>query len=353
MSSRVFIVALFAICFARSGHGQMACSKSAKSADHYGIKFAAPFDPAKQPVLFIHGLFSDARTWNQMVTELQKDPVYAQDFQFWFYTYETGTPTVGSAALLKLELDQTIRNIEKAHGISLERRLIVVGHSLGGLLAKSLISDSGDALWNAAFTAPIENFDLTPEQKTLLSTAFDYRPRSYVEKTIFLAAPHRGSSLASGLTGKIATSLAPRSAQIESLIEAVRSRNRHLIKPGSECLYESNVSSIQTLRQDSPIRQLVADLPIDSKAEFHSISGLKNRRFSKGDGVVPIESTVVPGAYCEIGIYSRHKVHQRAEAIRLVNLMIKTNFETLSDHTVIDRLSRLDVAFVRFKGLFL
>lgn len=348
---RAGIILIFSLHFC---HAQKPCARpGARSADHFGIKFEQPFDPKKQPVLFIHGLFSDAETWNQMVKALRKDPETTQRFQFWFYQYESGTPTVGAAALLKLELDATIRNIEATHGISMDRRLVVVGHSLGGILAKSLISDTGDALWNAAFSAPIDEFHLTDEQKNLLSTAFIYQPRTYIEKTIFLATPHQGSRLASGLTGKIATSIAPRSARVEALIEAVRGRNRHLIHAGSECLYENNISSIQTLRRDSPIRQLLADLPIDPEAEFHSISGLKNRRLSKGDGVVPIESTRVHGAYCEIGIFSRHQIHKREETFRLVNLMLKTDFRKIPDETVIKRLSLFDFAFVRFRGLLL
>jgi hypothetical protein len=30
--------------------------------------------------------------------------------------------------------------------------MVVIGHSMGGLLAKSLVCDSGDSLWDAVFT---------------------------------------------------------------------------------------------------------------------------------------------------------------------------------------------------------
>lgn len=351
MKTAFLTVFLFSLSIQLSISADCPLSSKNKS-ERYGIKFGEPFDPDKLPVLFIHGLFSDSDTWSRMDKALRNDPGFVENYQCWFYGYESGTPTIGAAALLKVELDETIRNIEKIHGISMHRRLTVVGHSLGGIIAKSLISDTGDQLWNAAFTAPIDQFDLSDKDKALLSTAFFYQPRTYVGKTIFLATPHRGSALASGLTGKIATSIASRSAKVEALIEAVRTGNRQFIQPGSECLYENNISSIQSLRQDSPIRQLMFNLPIDPQAEYHSISGIKNRKF-RGDGVVPIQNTILPGAYCEIGIFSRHKVHHKEETFDLVNLMIKTDFDQLSDDVAIERLLNAPFAFVRFKGRLL
>ena len=69
---------------------------------HTGIYLTEPFDPKKIPVLFIHGLLSDPKTWERMVFELKKDPEIRENFQFLFYAYPSGTPIAVSYTHLTL-----------------------------------------------------------------------------------------------------------------------------------------------------------------------------------------------------------------------------------------------------------
>jgi len=320
-------------------------SKSGYAEQETGIYLMEEFDPQRIPILFIHGLLSDPKTWKPMVENLKADPEITSHFQFWFYAYPSGTPVVPSAAILKRHLDAAVDEIETNHGISMERRLIVVGHSMGGILSKSLISDSGDDLWDTVFVSPAESFDLTPPQRNLLTEAFRYQPRSYVDQVIFIATPHRGSDLATGIVGKIGSRLSTRPQKIESLAGALIAKNSQHLKPEFFDFVKHKVNSISTLRPDSPVTNVLANLPVDEGAAFHTIAGVKNTsNFEAGDGVVPLSSTHIEGTLCEAKVNSNHSnIHKTPLAAKLVGAIFKHATGLLSDQELDEQMNQLDL----------
>lgn len=318
-----------------------------------GIYIMEPFDPKKVPVLFIHGLLSEPRTWRGMVEELQTDPDITKNYQFWFYAYPTATPVVPSAAVLKRHLDGAIRTVEKEYGVSMNRRLIVIGHSMGGMLAKSLVSKTGDRLWDAVFTAPLEEFDLTELQKKQLGAAFRYEPRRYVDEVIFIASPQRGSHLADSFGGRIGSKFSARPKSIEELSEALITKNRDRLKPEFYKFVADNVNAISTLRPDSPVTALLADLPVDKGVTFHTLAGIKQKDYKEGqaeagDGIVPLESTVVPGARCEVGIYSGHSVHATKDAQQIVHMLLRLHAGLAKEPEVRAAIRTMPLPFARY-----
>jgi hypothetical protein len=56
-----------------------------------GLYMVEPYDPAKIPVLMVHGLWSSPTTWMEMFNDLRAYPELRSRFQFWFYLYPTST----------------------------------------------------------------------------------------------------------------------------------------------------------------------------------------------------------------------------------------------------------------------
>ena len=319
-----------------------------------GIYLTEPFDPQKIPVLFIHGLLSEPKTWERMAFELKKDPEISENFQFLFYSYPSATPIVPSAAILKNHLDRTVATIESEFKISMHRRLIVVGHSMGGILAKSLVSETGDRLWDTAFNSPIEEFDLSPQQKEMLSLAFRYQPRPYVNSVIFLAAPQRGSHIASSFIGRIGGLLSARPKMIEDLAEDLLTKNKERLQPTFASFVANKVNSISTLKPDSPITTLLADLPIDKGVTYHTIAGVPSFDYKtkeaqdKGDGVVPLWSAELEGARCEVGLISGHWIHNKETTIQVVQRILKVHGGQLTEAEIAQQIETLKIPFARY-----
>ena len=66
--------------------------------------------------------------------------------------------------------------------------MVVVGHSLGGILAKMMVQSGGPRLGQTVYVRPIEQVIGPPEERQLLREAFCYKPVPEVRRVIFIAA---------------------------------------------------------------------------------------------------------------------------------------------------------------------
>ena len=69
-----------------------------------GLYMLEPFRDDRIPVVLVHGLMSNIRTWMQMINTLQSDPVLRKYYQFWGFTYSSGNPVLFSAKMLREDL---------------------------------------------------------------------------------------------------------------------------------------------------------------------------------------------------------------------------------------------------------
>jgi hypothetical protein len=116
-----------------------------KYAETARIARLQPYDPNKTVVLVVHGLMDTPATWTPMINTLRGDEQIRRNYQFWFFSYPSGYPYPYSAVILRRELDA----IEKK--FPLHKPMVVVGHSMGGCIARLLITDTGDRLWMELF----------------------------------------------------------------------------------------------------------------------------------------------------------------------------------------------------------
>ena len=108
-----------------------------------------PHRPGRIPVVLVHGTASSPFRWADMVNDLLEDKQIRDHYEFWFFAYNTGNPIPLSADVLRQSLIQAVKSLGGVEADPALGRMVVIGHSQGGLLTKMIAIDSGDKIWNA------------------------------------------------------------------------------------------------------------------------------------------------------------------------------------------------------------
>jgi pimeloyl-ACP methyl ester carboxylesterase len=270
-----------------------------------GIYLIHPYDPNKIPILFVHGLLSSPLSWQNLTNDLCSDPKILEHYQPWFFLYPTGQPVLESAAQLREELERTQRLFDPNGSAIASRHVVVVAHSMGGLLAHTLVSDSGDALWNTFANRPLNSLALPPNEKDLVLKYFFFRHQPVIDRVIFLAVPHRGSYLAGGIVGSVGNRLIRHSHGPASVLKEFRTQYPGTLTPYFARISTRGPTGLISLAPN-PLLDSLANLPI--KVPFHSIIGYlgDNELVESSDGVVDYQSSHLDGAESEKIISAGH-----------------------------------------------
>jgi len=280
------------------------------------IERLQPFNPNKTVVLVIHGLKDSQATWTPMINKLRGDPVIRKHYQFWFYSYPTGYPFPYSAAILREELDEVEKQFPKL------KPMVVIGHSMGGCISRLLLTDSGDQLWMKIFGRPPDEVPLSPKTREYFQQELFFRHRPEIGRVIFIASPLRGSNMATGLVGGLATFLIRESTvssqASQEMLNATSIREEEL-KP------KRRANSVDSLSPKSRFLNAMNTIPMTPGVPYDTIIGDRGRGDSpnSSDGVVPYWSSHMNGAQTEDIVPSNHSAHQNPEAIEDVLRILK------------------------------
>jgi hypothetical protein len=269
-----------------------------------------PYTPGAIPVVFVHGLNSSPLTWLKDANALYADPVLRRRYQFWFFFYPTGQPVPLSARQLREALHGIRDDLDPARRDPALDRMVLVGHSMGGLLAKMQVQDSGTRLWDAIVNVPYDQFQASPQTEGLLKPSLVYDRVPTVARVVFVATPHKGSPVADGWPGKLVGLLARPNPTVRAAREELVERY------GCEAvrnLEQAQGFSILNLETDSMVLRTIDTIPIAPDVPYHTIA-LK-RPCRDTDGVVPLWSSIKEGATSEIVVRSRHVAHEVPDVI--------------------------------------
>ena len=232
-----------------------------------------PYRPGLIPVVFVHGTASSVVRWAEMFNRLQADPEIRKRYQFLFYQYDSGNPIALSALWLRDALTAAIARLDPEGKDPALRRMVLIGHSQGGLLVKMQTISSGDRIWNGASKTPLDELQLSDQSRDLLRRALFVEPLPQVSRVVFICTPHRGSfvagrnfianvtrklvSLPFALTG-IATDFARNPGMASMVIPSAvdnMSPRHHFIRSLQEIPVSSSVAvnSIIAVEGDGPV----------------------------------------------------------------------------------------------------
>ncbi|CAG9273751.1 esterase/lipase family protein [Paraburkholderia unamae] len=277
-----------------------------------------PFDPNRRIIVTLHGLASSPEAWVNVANEIQGDPTLRRKFQLWQVYYPTNVPIIVNLADIRQVLLSTLRHFDPNGQTSASRDIVLIGHSMGGVLSKALVSSSGDALWHVFADQYTPEGAQVERAHAQLDPYLRFTPLPGVERVVFIAAPHRGTSFARNPLGRWAANL------IElplTLLDDVEDATDAMMGTyGAQSANHSRrvPNSVDQLSDDDPMIRALATLPIAPNVRYNSIIA---RRQAGGplentdDGVVPYRSAHLEGADSEFVIRGWHSITDSPQAI--------------------------------------
>ncbi|MDR3108233.1 MAG: hypothetical protein LBU65_00910 [Planctomycetaceae bacterium] len=271
-----------------------------------GLYMIQPYEHGKIPVVFVHGLWSSPMIWMEMFNTLRSEPELRSRFQFFFYFYPTGQPFWISAAQLRHDLYDFRLAIDPQLTDSSLDKMVLVGHSMGGLVAHLQVIDSGNEFWKLASNEPENKVfaELNPKTRVELRNWFFFRPNPSVKRVITLATPYHGSEFSNNVTQWLGKTV----IKVPAAIRTVTAGLNNDLPLGSLLNIET---SVESLSPQVPIFDVMEKARANSPVYFNNIIGqveqnVISRNFAASDGVVKMTSAKLERAESEIVVSSVH-----------------------------------------------
>ena len=297
-----------------------------------GIFLMAPYRTGRMPVVFVHGTASSPARWAEMVNELTNDQNLWGHYQFWLFTYNTGNPILYSAGILANGLQKTIQELDPDGKDPALRKMIIIGHSQGGLLTKLTAVDSGTKFWDNASTKPFDELQASQETKEMLRRSAFYTPVPSVKRVVFISTPHGGSFVAGGWIGRLTGKFISLPSNVVNTVKEAVTLNPQL----SEVRALKDVPrSTDNMDPKSPFVKTLSSLPVAPSVTAHSIIPVKNPNDPKdkwNDGVVEYKSAHIEPVQSELIVMnSGHSVQDHPEAIEEVRRILLEHLRESGD----------------------
>lgn len=291
-----------------------------------GLVMLHPYRPGRIPVVLIHGTASSPARWTEIVNEVQNDPVLRERVQFWFFSYNTSTPVLLSAGRLRNALRDILKELDPEGRDPALRRMVLIGHSQGGLLTRLMVTESGTRFWDNVSRVPFSQIKASRATRDLIQNTMFFEPVPSVSRVVFMCTPHRGSFRVSMLALSLVRWLVtlPLTA-VKDLGEVAR------LNPGAISMkaVRELPTAVDSMSPDSPFVRALSASPIASGVTVHSIIAVLGGGpvSGKTDGVVAYESAHLDGVASEKVVRSGHSAQANPETVLEVVRILREHVE--------------------------
>jgi hypothetical protein len=291
-----------------------------------GLYMAEPYNPDKIPVVFVHGLLSTPATWMETMNELDQIPGIKERYQFWFYMY----PTAGSILLngtdLRENLHRTIHHLDPKNENPALKRMVLVGHSMGGLLSRLQVVYSDDKLYSGLCKVPFNELQGKPTVIELARKTLFFDPNPNISHVVYIGTPHNGSPLSFTPTGRLGSLIAHTPSWQKNFRSELNEQNPSAFLPAFKI--QSQPNSIDMLGFENPFLKVFQGLRPSEHIQVHSIAGDLNQLFEsrKGDSVVPLTSALATKSDTVTIVQERHmELHHHPKTIAEITRILQQN----------------------------
>lgn len=292
----------------------------------FGIYSIAPLSATKIPILMIHGLHSSPIIWLRLSHAIYADPELSANYQIWHAFYPTGAPPFFNAMRLRSQVDELRTRLQQQIAMPEDLPMVLIGHSMGGIIAKTFIVDPQYRLWDQTFLRrpaqlPQDHLDFLRYQDV-----FIFKPRPYVQSVFFLDTPHHGAEMAESWYSRLASAWIKLPSIFSDLNRRVfQNLSYDLVTPQMKrYLQNDGPTSVDVLSPQHPILREIAKLPYQKPV--YSIIGSTSTPYcynekscaQLNDSVVPFFSAHQSQAQEQILVLSEHNSYQSPDAIAFI-----------------------------------
>lgn len=280
--------------------------------------------PGRIPVVFVHGTASNPAYWAEMFNVLINDPLLRERTQCWFFQYASGNPLLYSAMTLREQLERTMERIDPEGTDPDLDRMVLIGHSQGGLVVKLMVVDGGMEWLAEALDRPLDEIELDDAQRALLERAYEFDPLSYVDRAVFISTPHQGSFLAERPFARLLAKLIALPGELQGTLQTLLADQD---KVPAE-LRGRLPTSLDNMNPGNPLVKILARTPIDESVTAHSIIAIR--------GADPDDAEAL--ARADDGVVAYPSAHVEPVASEL---LVPTSHSCQSDPAVISEVRRI------------
>jgi len=211
---------------------------------------------------------------------------------------------------------------------------VLVGHSMGGLVAKLQTVDSGNEFWSTLSEHAFSEVDADDDIRAGLARTYFFDPNPSIRRVVTIGTPHRGSDFANDTTRWLGRKL----IRIPNMIM----QGKHQLIARNPGFFRTNAplnvtTSIDSLVPNSPLLPVLLTAQTGSWVRYHNVmgdtpkSGLTQWLSSdRGDGVVSLASAQLEQAASQIVVAAEHsKVHRHPQSILEVRRILMQQVDEL------------------------
>jgi hypothetical protein len=193
--------------------------------------------------------------------------------------------------------------------------MVLIGHSMGGLLSRMQVIEPGRKIWDAQLGKEADRLYAKLPSDNLVKRTLNFSTDPNIGREIYICTPHRGS----GLADKSLTTYFIRLLKLPSTITSA-----FIDLPGN-LIDRGQLTSVAGLSPSNPLFKALDEIPI--QVPHHSIIGDRGRGDTpnSSDGVVRYSSSHLASAQSELIVPDGHGAYKDPQAIKEIRRILLLN----------------------------